>query len=65
MCGKLSKIWIRNYRKGRIMTLPNKNENKKEYIERFMSNNKMVERYPDEDQRYAIAISHWEDKNKN
>ena len=34
-------------------------ELKKEYLKRFMSAKKYIEEYPDNKQRYAIAINLW------
>jgi lysyl-tRNA synthetase class II len=45
------------------MPKPNKNESQDEYIKRFMS--EMAEQYPDEKQRYAVAMQHWKDKENN
>lgn len=41
------------------MPKPNKNEDKKEYLKRFMSDELMVKEYPDEKQRMAIALQQW------
>jgi hypothetical protein len=42
---------------------PNKGENKKDFISRFMSATK--DEYPDQKQRYAVALSYWNRRNKN
>ena len=42
---------------------PNKGENKKDFISRFMSVTK--DEYPDQKQRYAVALSYWNRRNKN
>lgn len=41
------------------MPLPNKGETRSEYISRFMSDDAMKKKYPDKDQRLAVAYSHW------
>lgn len=41
---------------------PNKGESKKDFISRFMSVTK--DEYPDSKQRYAIALSYWDRRNK-
>lgn len=41
---------------------PNKNESKDSFVQRCMSNNKMNEEYPDEDQRAAVCYSRWSSK---
>ena len=41
---------------------PNKGESKKDFISRFMSVTK--DEYPDQKQRFAIANSYWERRNK-
>ena len=47
------------------MPLPTKNkgENKKDFLNRCMGDNVMVEEYPDQDQRYQVCLSQW-DKGK-
>ena len=40
---------------------PKDDEKKSEFIERFMSNKRMIKEYP-RDQRYAIALSQWRKK---
>lgn len=47
------------------MPKPTSNQTKDEYIKSFMSDQDMIEKYPDEKQRYAIAISEWESKEVN
>ena len=45
------------------MPLPKPNKEKKsEYMSRCMSSKKMNEEYPDEEQRYAVCQSTWEEK---
>ena len=39
---------------------PNKGESKSDFVARFIENKKMIEEFPDEKQRTAIAISQWE-----
>ena len=41
---------------------PNKGESKKDFISRFMSVTK--DEYPDNKQRYAVALSYWDRRNK-
>jgi hypothetical protein len=43
---------------------PKKNESKQEFISRFMGDAAMNKEYPDNDQRYAVANSVWEKKQK-
>ncbi len=38
---------------------PRTDENKQEFLERFMQNSLMIQEYPNETQRYAIAIQTW------
>lgn len=38
---------------------PAKGEKRDDFIQRFMSDEKMVGEYEDEKQRYAVALSHW------
>lgn len=42
------------------MPLPNKGEEKKDYVSRFMSDEEMKKKYPDLKQRYALANAHWD-----
>lgn len=41
---------------------PNGGENEQDFTDRCMSNDKMVNEYPDEKQRYAVCMSSWRDK---
>lgn len=41
-----------------------KNETKEQFIERFMSNLTMRLDFPDEGQRYVIALEQWEKQKK-
>ncbi|MBO7734742.1 MAG: hypothetical protein J6S67_19435 [Methanobrevibacter sp.] len=41
---------------------PNKGESKEDFISRFMSVTK--DEYPDIKQRYAVALSYWDRRNK-
>jgi len=41
---------------------PNKDEKKEDYISRFMSDPKMIEEYPDQKQRLAVAYSEFGEK---
>ena len=41
---------------------PNKNEEKQEFLERCMSNNKMKEEFPNNSNRYAVCNTKWEEK---
>ena len=44
------------------MPKPNAGEAQKDFVERFMS--AMADEYPDEKQRYAVAMQQWKDKDK-
>ena len=46
------------------MPLPLKGESQKDYITRFMSDPAMKKKYPNEKQRFAVALSHWADRFK-
>lgn len=46
------------------MPTPAANEDKETFMERCMGMDMMNEEYPDEKQRYAVCLSHWEDKEK-
>lgn len=41
---------------------PNKGESKKDFISRFMSATK--DEYPDTKQRYAVALSYWNKRDR-
>lgn len=41
------------------MPKPHKGEDRDTFVERFMADKAMVEKYPDEKQRYAVAMAHW------
>ena len=41
------------------MPKPNKGESKSDYIARFMSSGEAKKSFPDEKQRYAVALSWW------
>lgn len=41
---------------------PNKGESKEDFISRFMSVTK--DEYPDQKQRYAVALSYWDRRDK-
>lgn len=41
-----------------------KNDTKEEYIKRFMASLSMRLEYPDEGQRYIVAMEHWDKKKK-
>jgi len=43
---------------------PNENETEDDFISRCMGNETMQEEYPDEEQRYAVCITQWSDRNK-
>ena len=43
---------------------PKKGESKDDFIDRCMGDDKMVDEY-DNDQRYAICINKWEEKNES
>lgn len=42
------------------MPTPQKNEKKTDYVNRCMSYDEMVQKHPDEKQRYAICNSMWQ-----
>ena len=46
------------------MPNPNKGESKEDYIKRFMSSPEAKKSFPDEKQRYAVALSKWKEHNK-
>ena len=46
------------------MPYPNKSEKKSDFIKRFMSSPEAKKDYPDEKQRYAVALSLWKKKGK-
>jgi len=58
-----SKEYVKHFQRDeeRIMPLPKpkKNEKRSEYVSRFMSNDRMKEEYPSQDQRTAVAYSKW------
>lgn len=43
------------------MPRPKKGETKKEFIKRYMGSAEAANKYPNPDQRYAVANSVWED----
>lgn len=43
---------------------PKEGESRDEFIDRFMSDDKAVEEFPEPEQRYAVAVSYWEDYQK-
>lgn len=45
-----------------VEVYPNKGESKQDFIDRFMSVTK--DEYPDRKQRYAVALSYWNSKDK-
>lgn len=47
------------------MPSPNAGESKEDFIARFMASPKAKSDYPDEDQRYAVALSMWKDGRKS
>lgn len=47
------------------MPSPTSGESKKAFIKRFMSANAMQKEYPDPLQRYAVAESLWDRRNKD
>lgn len=42
---------------------PNPGESREDFISRFMADPKMRAEFPNEKQRYAVAIDAWIDKN--
>lgn len=54
---------VRNINKyGFVIPTPNAGDTKDEYIGRCMGNPTMNSEFPEQDQRYAVCISQWEDK---
>ena len=47
------------------MPKPRKNEKRSDYISRFITDDRMEEKYPDRKQRLAIAYSEWRKHRKN
>jgi len=45
--------------------IPREDETREEFIDRFMADEKAVEDFPNEEQRYAVALSYWEDYQEN
>ena len=45
-----------------VLPTPNGGEDKDQFINRCMANDKMNNEYPDEDQRYAVCQKQWEKK---
>jgi hypothetical protein len=41
---------------------PNQNENEAEFIRRCMADDKMIEEFPDNGQRFAVCQSSWNEK---
>lgn len=41
---------------------PNKNEKKSKFMSRCMGDETMKDEYPDQDQRYAVCQSKWDEK---
>jgi hypothetical protein len=46
------------------MPKPNPNENKEEYVSRFMSSEEAQKSFPDKKQRLAVAYSKWKENHK-
>lgn len=46
------------------MPKPKKGERKQEYVQRFMRSKEAVRDFPDPKQRYAVALSMWEQEMK-
>lgn len=46
------------------MPNPRKAEKKEHYISRFMSSSEAIRDFPNQVQRYAVALSMWERRNK-
>ena len=42
---------------------PNPGEEREDFIERFMSDPDMIREFPNDRQRYAVAIETWRDRN--
>jgi len=47
------------------MPNPRKNQSKKDFLDMFMADESMVKKYPDEEQRYAVALSEWKKSNSS
>jgi hypothetical protein len=47
------------------MPKPKDKEGKKDFLDRCMNNKVMIKEYPDNDQRYALCNSIWDDKERN
>lgn len=45
------------------MPRPNKDENREAYLHRFMGSAEAIKDYPDDKQRFAVAVSLWEHRN--
>jgi len=46
------------------MPRPKRGETKQAFINRYMKSAEAKRTFPDEDQRYAVAVSLWEKRNK-
>jgi len=44
------------------MPKPRENESHDEYMQRCMSDDEMVNQFPDSSQRYAVCQSYWDNK---
>jgi len=42
------------------MPQPKEGENRKGFLDRCMSDDKMTEEFPDQDQRFAVCVNYWE-----
>lgn len=46
------------------MPIPKSGQTEEEFVKKFMSDAEMIDKYPDEKQRYAVCMSEWEKKNE-
>lgn len=46
------------------MPVPRDDETREEFVDRFMDSEEAKRDYPDQDQRFAVAVSTWEDRRK-
>lgn len=45
--------------------MPIKGEKKHDYLQRYMSSSEAIHDFPDEKQRFAVALSEWEKTHKS
>lgn len=44
---------------------PKEDENRNDFLYRCMNDDKMEEEFPDTDQRYAICLTEWNERDKD